>query len=73
METNLGSKIYQQFDAMLKDKPEEAEEKMGGLLTRTMPKKNKMGMGSKNDINKRVAGDMMQIRERRESIKNGRS
>ena len=41
METNLGSKIYKQFDAMLKDKPEEAEEKMGGLLTRTMPKKNK--------------------------------
>ena len=73
METNLGSKIYQQFDAMLKDKPEEVEEKMGGLLTRTMPKKNKMGMGSRNDINKRVAGYMMQIRERRESIKNGRS
>jgi hypothetical protein len=73
MQTNLGNKIYKQFDTMLKDMPEEAEEKMGGLLTRTMPKKNKMGMGSRNDINKRIANYMMQIRERRESLKNGRS
>ena len=73
MDTNLGSKIYNQFDDMLKNKPEEAKEKMGGLLTRTMPKKNNMGMGSKNDVNKRVASYMMQIRERRESFKNGRS
>jgi|TARA_R100001460_G_scaffold53190_1_gene92217 hypothetical protein len=73
METNLGSKIYKQFDDMLKDKPEEAEEKMGGLLARTMPKKSKMGMGTKNDVNKRVSEYMMQIRQRRESFKNGRS
>jgi len=30
-------------------------------------------MGTKNDVNKRVSEYMMQIRQRRESFKNGRS
>jgi len=74
MDTNLGSKIYKQFDAMLNNKPEDVEEKMGGLLARTMPKNNNNnGKDSKNEVNKRVANYMMQIRSRRESLKNGRS
>jgi len=73
MDTNLGSKIYKQFDAMLNNKPEDAEEKMSGLLARTMPKNNSNGKGSENEVNKRVANYMMQIRSRRESLKNGRS
>jgi hypothetical protein len=73
MDTNLGNKIYKQFDAMLKNKPEEVEEKMGGLLARTMPKNNSSKAGSENEVNKRIVNYMMQIRSRRESLKNGRS
>jgi len=73
MDTNLGSKIYKQFDAMLNNKTEDVEEKMGGLLARTMPKNKSGGKSSENEVNKRVANYMMQIRSRRESLKNGRS
>jgi len=73
MDTNLASKVYKQFDTMLNNKRPEVEDKTGGLLNRTMPKKDNQDMKLGNDVNKRVADYIAYIRNKRESLKNGRS